>query len=143
MLPKCQWVIGNGQKVDTWRDGWINSVSLKQALNISTMELRGCRAKVEDLIVNGNRVIPDIIQEVIELAGFNVASLAEHDNGRSKDHDLMESLGTPTKSPLVLGNVGGLHLQKTQLRLLVMDQQSEIMVRLGLVLLSGMLREIF
>ncbi|KAF9619252.1 hypothetical protein IFM89_005806 [Coptis chinensis] len=36
-------------------------------------------AKVEDLIVNGNWVIPDIIQEVIELAGFNVASLAEPD----------------------------------------------------------------
>ncbi|KAF9600822.1 hypothetical protein IFM89_013057 [Coptis chinensis] len=45
ITPRSQWVVANGEKIDMWRDNWLQSASIKSVLNLSSHNLRGCTAK--------------------------------------------------------------------------------------------------
>ncbi|KAF9589241.1 hypothetical protein IFM89_020679 [Coptis chinensis] len=44
--PRTQWAIGSGNLVDIWRDNWLGSASLKDALNLTNHELKDCNSKI-------------------------------------------------------------------------------------------------
>ncbi|KAF5187370.1 hypothetical protein FRX31_023043 [Thalictrum thalictroides] len=59
-------VIGNGHKTDLWRDAWIDDESLKDSLQLQKADLKGCRAKVCDVMINGQMVLEGSLLDIIE-----------------------------------------------------------------------------
>ncbi|PIA65672.1 hypothetical protein AQUCO_00100878v1 [Aquilegia coerulea] len=43
--PRMRWIIGNGKKVDLWRDNWLGS-SIQDILHLSPSQLRVARPKL-------------------------------------------------------------------------------------------------
>ncbi|KAF9610989.1 hypothetical protein IFM89_026269 [Coptis chinensis] len=70
-----------GNLVDIWRDNWLGSASLKDALNLTNHELKDCNSKVSTLIVNGSVQIPSNFQALITTAGLTTDGILKWNDG--------------------------------------------------------------
>ncbi|KAF9604661.1 hypothetical protein IFM89_008992 [Coptis chinensis] len=81
---KCQWVIGNGAKIDLWRDCWAGKHSIQKGLNLLDHALKGCTLKLESLIQGPILRCPAHITQLLHLARLSL-----HDVKKSTDEDYL------------------------------------------------------
>ncbi|KAF9610605.1 hypothetical protein IFM89_023493, partial [Coptis chinensis] len=67
--------------VAIWRDNWLGSASLKDALNLTNHELKDCNSKVSTLIVNGSVQIPSNFQALITTTGLTTDGILKWNDG--------------------------------------------------------------
>ncbi|KAF9626497.1 hypothetical protein IFM89_034431 [Coptis chinensis] len=79
--PRTQWAIGSGNLVDIWKDNWLGSAPLRDALNLTSHELKDCNSKVSTLIVNGYVQIPSNFQALITTAGLTTDGILKWNDG--------------------------------------------------------------
>ncbi|KAF6168507.1 hypothetical protein GIB67_015054 [Kingdonia uniflora] len=49
--PFIGWIIGNGKKIDFWRDTWATSIPLREHIDLPNHLWKLCTAKVSDFII--------------------------------------------------------------------------------------------
>ncbi|KAF9603601.1 hypothetical protein IFM89_037100 [Coptis chinensis] len=75
VTSRSQWLIGDGNKVDLWRDVWVGEQSIQQALQLSTTQLKNCRSKLSSIIHNGVWNIPPPLLVLLQHMGVDTENL--------------------------------------------------------------------
>ncbi|KAF9612720.1 hypothetical protein IFM89_003262 [Coptis chinensis] len=76
---RSQWAIGNGAKVDIWRDNWAGTCSIQEGLKLSDGMLKGCRSKVMAIITEHVVDCPDQLQTLVLNAGVDLTDMVRTD----------------------------------------------------------------
>ncbi|KAF6159661.1 hypothetical protein GIB67_029919 [Kingdonia uniflora] len=69
------WVIGDGTKVDIWRDVWLGNFSFQDLMHVDNFVWRHCMGKVHNIYNNGSCFIPENMQKPDNNGLFSVRSV--------------------------------------------------------------------
>ncbi|KAF6150324.1 hypothetical protein GIB67_034023 [Kingdonia uniflora] len=78
--PFIGWIIGNGKKVDFWRDTWATSIPLQEHIDLPNHLWKLCTAKVSDFINPDGWDFPTDISLALLAMGINISSITCNPN---------------------------------------------------------------
>ncbi|KAF6155714.1 hypothetical protein GIB67_007151 [Kingdonia uniflora] len=80
--PFIGWIIGNGKKIDFWRDSWATCTPLREHISLPNHLCKLCTAKVSDFINSDGWNVPSDISLVFLAMGIDITSIPCNPNGK-------------------------------------------------------------
>ncbi|KAF6162984.1 hypothetical protein GIB67_021133 [Kingdonia uniflora] len=78
--PFIGWIIGNGKKINFWRDTWATSISLREHIDLPNHLWKLCKAKVSDFINRDGWNFPTDISLALLAMGISISSITYNPN---------------------------------------------------------------
>ncbi|KAF5181268.1 hypothetical protein FRX31_029146, partial [Thalictrum thalictroides] len=75
MKPNVGWMIGDGQKIDIWRDAWAGEDSVQDKLQ--NLNWQNFKSKLCDVISNRNWDLPDSVHEIFHRVGIDLSRVMQ------------------------------------------------------------------
>ncbi|KAF6173572.1 hypothetical protein GIB67_022931 [Kingdonia uniflora] len=69
------WIIGNGKKIDFWRDSWATCTPLREHIDLLNHLWKFCTAKVSDFIQHDGWNVPLDISLALLAMGIYITSI--------------------------------------------------------------------
>ncbi|KAF6153839.1 hypothetical protein GIB67_001072 [Kingdonia uniflora] len=78
--PFIGWIIGNGKKINFWRDTWATSIPLREHIDLPNHLWKLCTAKVSDFINPDGCNFPADISLALLAMGIKISSITCNPN---------------------------------------------------------------
>ncbi|KAF6155536.1 hypothetical protein GIB67_004530 [Kingdonia uniflora] len=78
--PFIGWIIGNGKKIDFWRDTWATYILLREHIDLPNHLWKLCTAKVTDFINPDCLNFPSDMSLALLAMGINISSITCNPN---------------------------------------------------------------
>ncbi|KAF6169944.1 hypothetical protein GIB67_034336 [Kingdonia uniflora] len=73
--PYMGWLVGNGAKIDFWRDTWAMEIPLREYIEMPQSLWKRCTARLSDFINSNRWDIPTDIRILLLALGINVLEI--------------------------------------------------------------------
>ncbi|KAF6157056.1 hypothetical protein GIB67_041517, partial [Kingdonia uniflora] len=83
--PHIGWLIGNGQKIDLWRDTWATDIQLMEYIDMPRRLRKKCKARLNDFINLRGWHFPNDLLLLLLILGINIQNIQCNPNS----HDTM------------------------------------------------------
>ncbi|KAF9625747.1 hypothetical protein IFM89_026709 [Coptis chinensis] len=74
VTARSQWIIGNGNNIDIWRDNWLGDFSLQQLMQLRDQDIAGHNSKLSSMVTENVITIPRSLSRILEYLGVNPRS---------------------------------------------------------------------
>lgn len=92
---KVQWTVGDGTKINLWRDNWLTNSSIQRVLGLGDSAIKGCSLAVESVLVDNHLVCSPNMQETLLISSISpnmqetllISGLSTQNTIRSMEQD--------------------------------------------------------